>query len=51
MGETGQPVEIVSNAIGQTLTGVVSQIGPVVGRQDLVSSDTAADTDARVIEV
>ncbi len=47
----GQPVEIVSEAIGQTLIGVVERIGLLIGKQDLISSDTAANTDARVIEV
>ncbi len=47
----GQPVEIVSEAIDQTLTGRVERIGLIVGRQELVSSDTAANLDARVFEV
>jgi len=47
----GQPVEIVSNAVGQTLNGTVERIGLMVESQDFVSSDTAANTDARVIEV
>lgn len=47
----GQPVEIVSEAIGQTLIGEVERIGLLIGKQDLISGDTAANTDARVIEV
>jgi HlyD family secretion protein len=47
----GQPVEIVSEAIGQTLTGVIERIGLIVGRQELVSNDTAATLDARVFDV
>lgn len=47
----GQPVELVAAAIGQTLQGRVQSIGLTVGRQGLVSSDTAANTDARVITV
>jgi HlyD family secretion protein len=47
----GQPVELVSTALGQTFQGKVSFIGLTVGRQGLVSDDTAANTDARVIRV
>ncbi len=47
----GQPVELVATAIGQTLQGRVQSIGLMVGRQGLVSDDTAANTDARVITV
>lgn len=49
--ETGQPVELVSTALGQTFQGRVEFIGLTVGRQGLVSDDTAANTDARVIRV
>lgn len=48
---TGQAVELVAAAIGQTLQGSVQSIGLTVGRQGLVSDDTAANTDARVITV
>ena len=47
----GQPVELVAVAIGQTLQGRVQSIGLMVGRQGLISDDTAANTDARVITV
>lgn len=47
----GQPVELAAAAIGQTLQGKVVSIGLTVGRQGLVSDDTAANTDARVITV
>ncbi len=47
----GQPVELVAVAISQTLQGRVQSIGLMVGRQGLVSDDTAANTDARVITV
>jgi HlyD family secretion protein len=47
----GQPVEMVATAIGQTLIGRVQSIGLMVGRQGLLSDDTAANTDARVIAV
>ncbi len=47
----GQPVELAAVAIGRTLRGIVQSIGLTVGRQGLVSDDTAANTDARVITV
>lgn len=47
----GQPVELAAVAIGQTLQGKVQSIGLMVGRQGLVSDDTAANTDARVVTV
>jgi HlyD family secretion protein len=47
----GQPVELVAVAIGETLQGRVLSIGLMVGQQGLVSDDTAANTDARVITV
>ncbi|HCY99721.1 MAG TPA: ABC transporter permease [Rhodobacter sp.] len=47
----GQPVELVAGALGRTLQGKVQSIGLTVGRQGLVSDDTAANTDARVINV
>jgi HlyD family secretion protein len=47
----GQPVELAAVAIGQTLQGRVQSIGLTVGRQGLLSDDTAANTDARVIKV
>jgi HlyD family secretion protein len=47
----GQPVELVAAALGRTLQGRVASIGLTVGRQGLLSDDTAANTDARVIRV
>lgn len=47
----GQPVELAAVAIDQTLQGKVRSVGLMVGRQGLVSDDTAANTDARVITV
>jgi HlyD family secretion protein len=47
----GQPVELVSTALGKTFQGRVESIGLTVGRQGLVSDDSAANTDARVIRV
>ncbi|NVD42845.1 HlyD family efflux transporter periplasmic adaptor subunit [Ensifer sp. HO-A22] len=49
--EVGQPVELVAAALNRTLLGRVATIGLTVGRQGLLSDDTAANTDARVIRV
>ena len=49
--EMGQPVELVAAALSRTLQGRVAAIGLTVGRQGLLSDDTAANTDARVIRV
>ena len=47
----GQPVEIVADALVQTLSGKVDRIGLTVGRQGLISDDAAANSDARVIRI
>ena len=47
----GQPVELAAVALGVTLQGRVAFVGLTVGRQGLLSDDTAANTDARVIKV
>lgn len=47
----GQPVELVSPVLGQTLQGQVGSIGLMVGRQGLISDDAAENKDARVIRV
>lgn len=47
----GQPVEILSDALGRSLSGRVDSIGLTVGRQGLISGDAAANSDARVIRV
>lgn len=47
----GQPVELAAAALHKILQGRVVTIGLTVGRQGLVSDDTAANTDARVIRV
>ncbi len=46
-----QPVELVADALGSTLRGRVESVGLTVGRQGLISSDAAENTDARVIRV
>lgn len=47
----GQPVEVVADALNRTLYGEVVEIGLIVERQNVVSDDTAANTDARVVKV
>ncbi len=47
----GQPVELSSDALNGSLTGLVSDIGYSVKRQSQISDDPAANTDARVVEV
>lgn len=47
----GQPVELVSTALGRTLQGKVQAIGLTVGRQGLISDDAAENKDARVIRI
>jgi HlyD family secretion protein len=47
----GQRVELTSAPLATPLTGRVERIGLLVGRQNLVSDDTAANTDARVVEL
>lgn len=47
-----QPVSIRSGVLGESeLTGRVTQIGTLVGRQNVTDDDPAANTDARVLEV
>lgn len=48
----GQLVSIRSQVLGDTeLTGRVTRIGTLVGRQNVTADDPAANTDARVLEV
>lgn len=49
--QKGASARITARALNQPLTGVVEQIGLQVGKKDVLSTDPAADTDARVIEV
>jgi HlyD family secretion protein len=47
-----QPVSLVSGVLGDApLTGTVSRIGTLVGRQSVTADDPAANTDARVLLV
>ncbi|AOG12826.1 HlyD family efflux transporter periplasmic adaptor subunit [Agrobacterium sp. RAC06] len=48
----GQSVSLVSGVLGdEQLTGTVSRIGTLVGRQSVTADDPAANTDARVLLV
>ena len=47
----GQRVELTSAPLAAPLAGHVERIGLLVGRQNLVSDDTAANTDARVVDL
>jgi len=47
----GDPVTVSADALDQDLSGVVSAIGLEIGRQSITSSDPAANTDARVVDV
>ncbi len=47
----GQRVELTSDALKESLTGLVSTIGYSVSAQSQLSSDPAANSDARVIDV
>ncbi|MFM2431422.1 MAG: hypothetical protein RLZZ511_2635 [Cyanobacteriota bacterium] len=47
----GQTAKVTSDAIGEELTGKVSDIGQKVLRQSVVNTDPTSNTDARVMEV
>ncbi|MGL5060382.1 MAG: HlyD family efflux transporter periplasmic adaptor subunit [Microcoleus sp.] len=47
----GQRATITSPVFAGTLTGKVARIGKQIGKKDVLNTDPAADTDARVIEV
>lgn len=47
----GQRSTITSDALPEELTGTVAQIGRQIGKKDVLDTDPAADTDARVVEV
>jgi HlyD family secretion protein len=47
----GQSANVMSDAIGQELTGKVREIGQNVLRQNVVNTDPTSNTDARVMEV
>jgi HlyD family secretion protein len=47
----GDPVVVSAEALQEDLSGIVSAIGLEIGRQSITSSDPAANTDARVVDV
>jgi len=47
----GDPVTVTAEALREELSGVVAAIGLEIGRQSMTSSDPAANTDARVVDV
>lgn len=47
----GQRATITSPVFAGTLEGKVARIGKQIGKKDVLNTDPAADTDARVIEV
>ena len=47
----GQTATITSNAFPGAITGTVDQVGLQIRKNDVLNTDPAADTDARVIEV
>ncbi|MBI2191120.1 MAG: HlyD family efflux transporter periplasmic adaptor subunit [Planctomycetes bacterium] len=47
----GQPASVSSPALRQPIDGEVEHIGRMIFKNDVLSVDPAADTDARVIEV
>jgi HlyD family secretion protein len=47
----GQHATITSPVFAGTLEGTVTRIGTQIGKKDVLDTDPAADTDARVIEV
>jgi len=47
----GQTATITSNAFPGTITGTVDHVGLQIRKNDVLNTDPAADTDARVIEV
>ncbi len=47
----GQRATITSQALEQPLEGTVDKVHAKVGKQDVLNTDPAARTDARVVEV
>jgi HlyD family secretion protein len=47
----GQPAVITSSAFPGKISGVVERIGLRIGKNDVISTDPAANTDTRVVEV
>ena len=49
--DVGQPATISLRNLKEKLQGRVIEVGRVIGRKDVLSSDPVDDTDARVVEV
>jgi HlyD family secretion protein len=49
--QVGQKASIKSPSVAQPLSGVVERIGLKIGKMDVLGTDPAAKTDARVVEV
>lgn len=49
--QVGQPVKVNSPALATSLRGRVAQVGLKIDKKDVLDTDPAADTDARVVEV
>lgn len=49
--ELGQIVSITAQALPAPLTGRVTRIGQIVGRQSVMSTEPAANADARIVKV
>lgn len=47
----GQTATITSEGFQEELTGIVDEIGLLIDKNDVLSTDPAADVDARVVEV
>jgi HlyD family secretion protein len=49
--DVGQPATVSLRNLNEKLQGRVIEVGRVIGRKDVLSSDPVDDTDARVVEV
>lgn len=49
--KVGQPATITSSAFNGSIPGTVTQVGLRIGKNDVLNTDPAANTDARVVEV
>jgi HlyD family secretion protein len=49
--QVGQKAKVTTPVLDQELTGVVERVGLKIGKMDVLGTDPAAKTDARVVEV
>jgi HlyD family secretion protein len=49
--KVGQPAKITSPVLSKAIFGIVEQVGLTINQNDVVSSDPAANTDNRVVQV